>query len=244
MLTELTRSLRKRGIAKTFHAAVFAERCRRAVRGKHGLEIGGPSELFRRAVPVYGVARSLDNCVFSPDTFWGNVSDDSDPYTRNRVMDAVELAEVRDGEYDFILSCHSLEHIANPVKALQNWKRVAPGYLVLILPCGPMTFDHRRPITTLVHMIEDFKRDIKEDDLSHLQEVIDLTDFTRCELPEGMTVDEEAKRVENLLNNPRNRFMHHHVFDEQNSSELVSFCEYRILAKQIAAGSVFMLAKT
>jgi hypothetical protein len=30
-------------------------------------------------------------------------------------MDAVDLAMFRDHCYDFVLSCHSLEHIANPV---------------------------------------------------------------------------------------------------------------------------------
>ena len=182
MLASLKHSLQKRGIVGTLRAVGFAAQCVLAVRGKSGLEVGGPSKFFRDAVPVYPVVKSLDNCVFSTETIWEGRRSDGEPFEflpggrkpgRNRIVDAVDLAGIRDSEYEFVLSSHSLEHIANPIKALKNWRRTAPGYLVLIVPHYRETFDHRRPLTTLRHMIADFERNVGDDDLTHLQEVLE-----------------------------------------------------------------------
>ncbi len=251
MLTGLKRSLRKRGLVGTVRAVGFAGRCVLVLRGKRGLEIGGPSNFFRNIVPVYRVVRSLDNCVFSSETIWEGERSDGEPFEflpgrrkpgRNRIVDGADLAGIRDSEYEFVLSSHSLEHIANPIKALMNWRRVAPGYLVLIVPHYRDTFDHRRLVTTLHHMIADFERDVGEDDLTHLQEVLDLSDLSRLELPEGMTL-ERAKQLADPRDNARNRCMHHNVFDVDNTCQLLNYCGYRTLAHQIAASSIFILAK-
>lgn len=246
MFTVLKRSLKNRGIAGTIRAVTFGTRCQVAVRGKRGLEIGGPSELFRHAVPVYKVVRSLDNCVFATETIWEGQRENGtrfnfwhSGYGRNRVVDAVELTGIADGEYDFILSCHSLEHIANPVKALHNWRRVAP-ILLLVLPYCHETFDHLRPVTMLSHMVEDFERDTGEDDLTHVEEAERLSDHSRLILPPGLTLEGVKASVDPL--NSRTRCIHHHVFDETNSTELLSFCGYRIIAKQLAASSIFILS--
>ena len=254
MFADLRRSLRKRGMVGTFRAAFraapFGAKCKIAVRGKHGLEIGGPSQTFQRMVPVYSSVASLDNCVFSTETIWEGKREDGGPFNyfhgkpgRNRIVDAVELAGVTDGEYDFILSCHSLEHIANPIKALQNWRRVAPGYLILILPYYRETFDHRRSPTAIEHMIEDFERNIGEDDLTHLTEAITLSDLSRLTLADGLTLD-RAKELANPLDNLRNRCLHHHVFDETNAIQLLSYVGYRVLSQRLAEGSIFLLAET
>jgi len=246
MLAELKRSVRNRGIAGTARAVMFAGRCQWAVRGKRGLEIGGPSDLFRRFIPVYRALHSLDNCTFSRDTIWEGHREDGAAFTfypgksgRNRLIDGVDLNGIRDGEYDLILSCHSLEHIANPIKALKNWRRVASD-LLLVVPYCRETFDHRRPVTTLTHMIEDFDRNVGEDDMSHLKEVMELSDLSRLTLSKGMTL-ETAKQLADPLRNPQNRCIHHHVFDERNSVELLNHCGYRILAQQTAAASIFFL---
>jgi hypothetical protein len=223
-----------------------------AVRGKNGLEIGGPSDLFRRAVPVYPVVGSLDNCVFSTETIWeGNRSDGApfnflpDKAGRNRVVDAVNPTGINDWEYEFILSCHSLEHIANPIKALHNWRRIAPGYLILILPYYRDTFDQFRPVTTLKHMISDFERNVGEDDLTHLQEVVELTDLTRIELLQGLAPEQRKEKVREMSSdNVRYRSMHHHVFDQLNTIQLVQYCGYRVLMSLVSAGSICVLAKS
>jgi hypothetical protein len=223
-----------------------------AVRGKNGLEIGGPSHLFRRAVPVYSVVGSLDNCVYSIETIWEGNRSDGAPFTflphragRNRVIDAANPTGINDWEYEFVLSCHSLEHIANPIKALKSWRRIAPGYLILILPYYRDTFDQFRPVTTLKHMISDFECNVGEDDLTHLHEVVKLTDLSRIELLEGLTTEERKEKVKEMSSdNVRHRSMHHHVFDQQNTNQLVQYCGYRVLMSFVSSGSIWVLAKS
>ena len=254
LCTTVLRSLRKRGLMGTVRTASFAARCVIALGGKKGLEIGGPSNLFRKRVPVYSAARSLDNCVFSTNTIWEGQRDDGAPFNflpdktgRNRVVDAVDLKGIEDSEYEFVLSCHSLEHIANPIKALRNWRRVAPGYLVLVLPYCRDSFDHLRPITPLGHMIADFESNIGEDDLTHLPEFLELIDWSRVEVPEdtGLELSEYMALVKKRSSeNARHRSMHHHVFDERNAIQLVEYCGYRILTSLTNAGNIFVLAKS
>lgn len=77
-----------------------------------------------------------------------------------------------DATFDFILSEHTLEHIGNVLRALNEWIRVlAPGgHLVLFLPHKERTNDRLRERTTLTHLIEDFKQNVPDDDTTHVDE--------------------------------------------------------------------------
>lgn len=50
--------------------------------------------------------------------------------------DAQYLSGVKDSEFDFVYSSHTLEHIVDPGVALKNWWRVLKpdGYLILYIP--------------------------------------------------------------------------------------------------------------
>ena len=50
--------------------------------------------------------------------------------------DAQYLAELKDEQFDFVYSSHTLEHMPNPSTALKNWFRVLKkgGYLILYIP--------------------------------------------------------------------------------------------------------------
>jgi SAM-dependent methyltransferase len=150
----------------------------RFVEGKKGLEIGGPSTAFQRwfkPLPIYHRVESLDNCDISRVTTWTTHADSytfspHKPPGKNIFVDASDLSCIADRSYDFVLSSHNLEHFANPVKALYEWKRVTRpgGGLILLLPNHMRTFDHRRSPTTVDHMFEDFQQQTPEDDLYHL----------------------------------------------------------------------------
>jgi SAM-dependent methyltransferase len=62
-----------------------------------------------------------------------------EPHDRNGNLDAMELPH---GPFDFLFSSHCLEHIHNPVAALEHWKtRLRPGgVLFLYLPHPDMTY--------------------------------------------------------------------------------------------------------
>src|SRR5207248_8855344 len=91
-----------------------------------------------------------------------------------------------------------------------EWRRLLRpgGTLVLVLPARDGTFDHRRPVTTMSHLVEDFESSMGEDDLTHLPEVMELHDVSRDPgVSDASTFRERARRNAEL------RSLHHHVFD-------------------------------
>lgn len=208
-------------------ADVFCER----VQGRSGLEIGGPSPFFRTFLPIYAGLESLDNCVFASETIWeGEIKPSFEYLTgkrlgHNYIVDGGDLRRFSNASYDFVLSCHNLEHIANPVKALKEWIRVTKpgGCIVLILPDSRRTFDHQRSVTPVEHMLNDYANDVGENDQTHLKEVLAKHDLRK---------DPGAGSWENFqqrtLNNIQHRAVHHHVFNSQNTRELLSAVGLRV----------------
>ena len=85
------------------------------------------------------------------------------------LSDAETLANVPDGGYDFIVAAHVIEHMKNPILAVENWLRIlkANGLLYLIVPDKRATFDQQRVRTTLGHIVLDYLRPSKERDYEH-----------------------------------------------------------------------------
>jgi SAM-dependent methyltransferase len=191
-----------------------------ALRNGAALEIGGPSRLFRPrgGLPAYAWLSRVDNVNFAAATAWENDLRDggefhfhpAKPPGRQFLREASVLSDLPDGAYDVVLSSHCLEHLADPLRALSEWRRVVRpgGHLLVAVPDPSRTFDHRRPLTTLPHLVSDFQRQTTEDDLSHLDEVLALHDLAR-DPAAGSRIEFEARCRDNL----RHRCLHHHVFD-------------------------------
>jgi SAM-dependent methyltransferase len=204
---------------------------------KVGLELGGPSSVFQPGglLPIYPLAARIDNCNFSSETIWAGriAAGDTFRYDERRtpgrqfVAEATRLDFAPSASYDFVLSSHMLEHSANPVKVLAEWRRVVKpgGTLVVILPHRDATFDHRRPVTTIQHLLEDFERGTGEDDLTHLPEILELHDLKRD--PEAGSLESFKLRSQR---NFENRCLHQHVFDTRLAIELVNVMQLRIRA--------------
>ncbi len=189
----------------------------RALAGSTGLEIGGPSDFFARQLPLYRIAHAVDQLNFSADTVWSRAESKKPTRPtpalergRTIICDGTNLREVPDAQYDFVLSCHNLEHIANPLRALSEWVRVIRpgGYMLLIIPEKTGNFDHQRPYTSIEHLLEDFERQVDENDTTHLAEILALHDLSR---DPGAGDFEKFKA--RSLRNFENRCLHHHVFD-------------------------------
>lgn len=198
----------------------FLPRARAALAGRPGLEVGGPSRVFRPGgpLPVYAWVRSLDNVNFARETAWEQAPPDGGPYpfARGRpagtqwVREAGLLRGLADEAYDFVVSSHCLEHLANPLGALGEWRRVTRpgGHLLVIVPDPAFTFDHRRPVTRLEHLAADRAQNMPEDDATHFAEVLALHDLAR-DPPAGSA----AAFRERVYRNAELRCVHHHVFD-------------------------------
>lgn len=125
------------------------------------------------------------------------------------VSDGTDLSNLEDGTYDFVISSNCLEHIANPLKALNEWLRILKpdGHILIVVPNSITNFDHARPVTTIEHLLDDYKNGPDERDLTHLVEILKLHD---------LSMDKPAGTLENFkqrsLDNFNNRALHHHVF--------------------------------
>jgi len=204
---------------------------------KSGLEIGGPSAIFRdnRALPIYKVIKNLDGCNFSDTTIWeGEITSGYNykyhklkPNGYQYIADTVDLGIIESSRYDFVLSCHSLEHTANLLKAISEWLRILKneGFLLMVVPHKEGTFDHRRPITSMEHLIKDRDENVGEDDLTHLDEILKLHDLSMD--PPAGNFSSFKKRS---LDNYRNRCLHHHVFNTNLVLQILDYFGLQILA--------------
>jgi SAM-dependent methyltransferase len=199
-----------------------------ALGGAVALEPGGPSGLFgaRGLIPVYLRLSALDTLDYAERTLWSYPANlGIEPRTR-LIAEAGRLSGVPDDAYDAVLASHVLEHLANPLGALAEWRRVVRpgGHILLIVPDREGTFDHRRQLTSLAHLREDAERDIGEGDLTHLPEILELHDLAR-DPGAGTRESFERRCRENL----EHRAMHHHVFDPDTVVEVCGAAGLEVL---------------
>jgi len=205
--------------------------------GLRGVEIGGPSPWVfgpESFLPVYPCVGELDNVNFAQTTVWersmhaGNTFR-FDPRKRpgmQYITDATDLSPIASDVYDFLLSSHTLEHVANPIKALSEWIRVVKtdGLFLIVLPEKHFTFDRYRPTTPLEHMIEDFRAGRGEDDLTHMDESVRLHDYSMTpEIPDPVVFKARS------LKNVENRCLHHHTFTQKSTKELLDYVGLEII---------------
>lgn len=205
---------------------------------KRGLEIGGPTRMFSKkgAVPLYTVIRGLDNVNFNSNNFWSKLQsggkyifDDSKESGTQIIHDSVDLSSLKDESYDFVLSSHVLEHIANPIKALKEWDRVIVkgGYLFCVVPDMRYTYDRKRPLTEFNHILQDYLNNTSEDDNTHFEEVIQLHDLRK-----DSTVNSFEEHQSRTLDNFTTRICHHHTFDENLLKDMLEHCQFKVIMTQ------------
>jgi SAM-dependent methyltransferase len=214
---------------------------------KYGLEIGGPSNFFgkRGYMPVYSKVRALDGVNWSADTLWNSQNAAKGFFVNGRRMgdfyaaDATDLSTVNK-EYDFVLSCNNIEHIANPLKAVQQWigKLKTDGILVLVAPRRKHNFDHRRKVVQFEHCVDDFENNVGEDDLSHLDEILELHDLRR-DKPAGNYEQFKARSLKNI----ENRCLHHHVFDLETLERICKYFNLQVVFKKWTYSDYIVIAK-
>ena len=226
----------KRIVRRYYHPHIDISYYLDSLRGKSGIEIGGPSQIFRDSLPIYSVINAIDNINHSNNTIWMNKLDKN--YKNQYICDATDLGMIPDESYDFLLSCHSLEHIANPLKAMGEWLRIMKhgAYLLIIVPDKRYTFDHLRPITSFDHLLEDYEKNMGEDDMTHLEETIRLHNAELDMLSKDCNLD--------WSNNFQTQRMHHHVFNERLLKQVAEFFDLKMMRMDwIYPYNIIMLAR-
>lgn len=80
------------------------------------------------------------------------------------IDDGERLATFQDRSLDFIIANHFIEHAKDPIGTIENWlcKLRSGGVIFLTVPDKAATFDARRPLTPLTHLIEDHRASPEE----------------------------------------------------------------------------------
>ena len=191
-----------------------------------GVEIGGPS---CTGTVIYENAETLDNVIFSKETVWSTHNEDYNYYKNKKgkviINDAVHITQVKENEYDFCFSSHSLEHIANPLKAVHEWLRILKkdGYIIIIVPEKSVCFDHKREYSKFSTLVSQYEKNVGEDDLSTLPEILKNHDLSMD--PPAGDIGSFTKRS---LDNFNNRCLHHYVYNDELLMEICNYfkCEF------------------
>jgi len=198
--------------------------------GKFGIEFGGPSDLFNdRLLKVNGKSFydyvTLDGGnIFDNNVFQKNLNNKF--IYNNKVgtqynIDCVNVDKI-EKKYDFILTSHVIEHIANPIKVIKKWSNLLndDGYIFCIIPDYRYCFDKDREETTIDHLIEDFMNSVDEKDDNHFYDNLNNKNHPWRNNPNWKEL---------CLNNIDTRVMHHHTFTEHTVKKMFEYCGYDVI---------------
>ena len=136
------------------------------------------------------------------------------------VADGELLESVDDASQDFVIANHFLEHCQNPLLALENMFRVlrAEGILYLALPDKRFTFDRERPLTSLEHLLRDYREGPEWSRPGHFLEWTCLVN--------GVTDPEAAQQhAEELM--AMDYSIHYHVWSQFEMLEMLHVLRQR-----------------
>ncbi|MGH7995010.1 MAG: methyltransferase domain-containing protein [Opitutaceae bacterium] len=129
-------------------------------------------------------------------------------------LDKQGLGVIPDASADFVIACHVLEHLANPIGAIAEMFRVLKrdGCLVVAVPDKRFTFDKPREITSFEHLWLDYLNKAQSSDDDHysdfLSAIMPLHQMPKSEWPEH-------------IQRARRRNEHAHVWDSNAFADLL-----------------------
>ena len=125
------------------------------------------------------------------------------------IDDGETLSSIPDTSVDFIIANHVLEHFENPCGAIRiHLRKLSPkGILYYSIPDKRLTFDHKRPLTSFEHIVNEDKRGVESGRYSHYYEFTKLT----SNLVDEHEIEMEAKRLMEM-----HYRIHFHVWDNNS----------------------------
>ncbi|WP_293224502.1 MULTISPECIES: methyltransferase domain-containing protein [unclassified Microcoleus] len=127
------------------------------------------------------------------------------------------LSSIADNSWDFVIANHMIEHCQNPIGALENFLRVLkPGGIVYMgVPDKRYIFDVDRPMTTLDHLIRDYKEGPEWSKVSHYEEYVRLVE----KFPQEQILARQQALIEIDYS------IHFHVWTSETFSELLFYSQ-------------------
>ncbi|HET6997974.1 MAG TPA: methyltransferase domain-containing protein [Solirubrobacterales bacterium] len=138
------------------------------------------------------------------------------------VDDGEALLTVAESSQDFIVANHFLEHCENPIRTIEtHLGKLRPGgVLFYAVPDKRFTFDFRRQVTPLEHMVADYEEGPERSRAEHYEQ------WTRLVLIEdGQTEERAVERAREL--EAKAYSIHMHVWTQAEFLRLILGCRER-----------------
>lgn len=130
----------------------------RYLRGLKGMEIGGAAQN-----PFHLDTVNVDRYAGMDTVYKRKEIEDVGYALPVDIVARGDDLPIPDKSHDFVLASHVIEHIADPVKALLEWDRVARRYIFLIVPHRDRTFDRGREVTPVEELLERHRSGYSDD---------------------------------------------------------------------------------
>jgi SAM-dependent methyltransferase len=131
-----------------------------------------------------------------------------------------EMSGIAGGSLDFVVACHVIEHLHNPLRALErvNAKLKTGGSLVLVVPDKRLTFDKDRELTSLDHLALDYNDPSAERDLPHYFEF-----FSKVySVPDQFLEQHAAEAI------ATKRDIHFHTWTYESFQSMIEYCQKHV----------------
>ena len=131
-------------------------------------------------------------------------------------LDKAGLEPIRSESLDFIIACHVVEHLANPLLAISEMFRVLGpgGRAVIAVPDKRFTFDQPRALTSFAHLWKDYEDHVTESTDDHYLDFLCAVTTWVAGLPPEQQVDH--------IRRAKCRREHSHVWDSASFRETLS----------------------
>jgi len=128
-------------------------------------------------------------------------------------LDRTGLGSIGSDSLDFVIACHVLEHLANPLFAIAEIFRVLGpgGRAVIAIPYKRFTFDQPRALTSFAHLWNDYQGRVTESTDDHYLDFLCAVTTWVAGLP-------AAQQLEHIQR-ARRRREHSHVWDSDSFRE-------------------------
>lgn len=122
-------------------------------------------------------------------------------------VDKNGLSIIADRHFDFTILSHVIEHVANPIRLIEEIFRIVKpsGHVVIACPDMLYTFDKTRELTPFNHLLDEYRSGVSDVADDH------YLDFLKGVHPEIMVLPPEQLAIH--LKAVRDRREHAHVWD-------------------------------
>lgn len=126
------------------------------------------------------------------------------------------LETIQDATQDFVIANHFLEHCQDPILTVKNMLRVLKpgGIIFLTVPDKRFTFDKRRAVTSIGHLLKDHNEGVQSSKTQHF--------FEWARFICGIENEQELEmKVQELM--AMDYSIHFHVWEKKGMDEFLSF---------------------